>query len=80
MNYKPSPAMQKALDAMAWRIPAVMIRARKDAARRVLKGGPCVYVGDRPLLIAQRYIRFVAYLRRKEQAQRDQRWHERFTR
>jgi hypothetical protein len=59
--------MQRALDAMAWRVPAAQWRGRKDAARLILAGGGCTYVSRYPLEIAQRYIRFVAYLRRKQQ-------------
>jgi hypothetical protein len=44
-----------------------MIRCRKDAARRILAGGPCTYVGHRPLQIAQRYIRFLAHVKRRHQ-------------
>lgn len=62
----PSPAMQRALEAIAWRTPAIMNKCRKDAARRILAGGDCTYVGHRPLKIAQRYIRFLAHVRRKQ--------------
>jgi hypothetical protein len=64
--YTPSPAMQKALAAIAWRTPAVMIKCRKDAARRILAGGDCTYVGHRPLKIAARYARFAAHIRSKQ--------------
>lgn len=67
-RYVPSPSMQKALEAIQWRTVHCMVKCRKDAARRILAGGPCTYVGHRPLQVAQRYLRFVAHLRRKQLA------------
>lgn len=40
-------------------------RSMKDAARRVLTGDPALNVRERPLLIARRYIRFLAHVRRQ---------------
>lgn len=49
---------------MRRRIAACIHRAHKDAARRVLNGDPSMNVRERPLLIARRYIRFLAHVRR----------------
>ena len=65
-NYRPSPALQAALDDIRWKIPHAMIQARKDAARGVIRGEPCLYAMDRPLRLAQRYARFCAHVKAKQ--------------
>lgn len=64
-KYQPSPAMKAALRAIAWKTPATMIKARKDAARAILRGEPNRYCLDRPLRIAQRYARFKTHVERQ---------------
>lgn len=57
--------LAEAEDMMRQRIAACIHRAHKDAARRMLAGGdPAMNVRERPLLIARRYIRFLAHIRR----------------
>jgi hypothetical protein len=65
-RYLQSPEMQKALEKIRWKIPATMLKARKDAARGILRGEPCLYAMDLPLRIAQRYARRKAFLASQE--------------
>lgn len=67
-NYQPSPAMRKALEEIKWKIPSAMIKARKDCARGILRGDPNLYAKDYPIRIAQRYARFLAHRRAKQNA------------
>ena len=54
--------MLEAFAAINRKVPAIMIRCRKDAARAILRGEPNRYVSSRPLRIAQRFARYRFHL------------------
>lgn len=61
-NYRRSPALQAALDAIARQVPATHHRCRKDAARALLRGEPSLYVDGGPDRLRDRYLRFVTHV------------------
>jgi hypothetical protein len=60
-----SPALQRALDEIKWKAPAIIHRIRKDIARDILAGRECIDQTGRSLKIAQRLIRYASHQYRK---------------